>query len=69
MEKSYENGRRLVTDLGSIGVIKNLIADATEGLKMELPISRNSFLPGSKQPASKLNEQRITFSVVNFADI
>lgn len=69
MEKSYENGRRLEMNFGNIGVIMNFAAAAADGLKMELPISRNSFGPGSKQPASKLNEQRMTFSVVNLAEI
>lgn len=56
-------------NFGNIGFIMNFNAADAEGLKMVLPISLYSFIPGSKQPASKLNEQRITFSVVNFADI
>lgn len=57
----------LNNDFGKIGEIKNRKAAASDGANIRLPISRNSFFPGSKQPVSKLNEHLNTFSVVNLA--
>lgn len=66
-EYAYGIGMRSAIHLGSMGITTNFIATDLDGSKTRRDKSRNSFGPGSKHPASKLNEHFITFSVVYFA--
>lgn len=64
---TYERGSIAVNQRGRAGIIKNLKETSNDGSKIFLLISRNSFLPGSKQPPSKLKTHFTTSSVLNRA--